>query len=495
MTLAPGSFAWLIRHEVRLALRPGGARTRWLARAAPLLLLAAIPVAIGIALAVGLAWALRHDRHAPAAATLLGPLGLAVAGLLVLMVSTAMVAVLRTFHDRGDLDLLLAAPVPPARILAAKALGVAATVAAPFMLLVAPFAVTSALLGFPRWLGGLAMVAVDAALATALAIAIIAGLFTAIGPRRARVAVQLAAAAVGGSVFLASQAPNLAPGVARRLYAAIERPWPPPLDWPARAVIGQPLPLIAMIALGVAATTVATRSGARHLVAAGTTGPGTATARTTVVRFRAGLLRVVVAKELRLIARDPELITQIALRLIYLIPLAALLLRGTHDPGPAIAAAATAFAGLLAASLAWVVVAAEDAPDLLAAAPREPAAIARAKLVAATVVPLALVGIAAVGAAGATLWAAAVTLVMGTVSAVTAALLQAWFGRPASRSAFRRRQRGSFVVAIGEIVLAGAWSGTASLLVRGSPWAAAPALFGAMIVAGAIEARRSHQTA
>ncbi|MGI4879368.1 MAG: hypothetical protein ACRYG4_17990, partial [Janthinobacterium lividum] len=85
--------------------------------------------------------------------------------------------------------------------------------------------------------------------------------------------------------------------------------------------------------------------------------------------------------------------------------------------------------------------------------------------------------------------ASVVTLVMGTVAALTAALLQGWFGRPQPRSAFRRRQSGSFIVGLGEVVLAGAWAGTAALATRGSMWAAAPALFGAMIMAGAIEAR------
>jgi ABC-2 type transport system permease protein len=304
--------------------------------------------------------------------------------------------------------------------------------------------------------------------------------------------VQLAAAATGGAAFLLSQAQSLAPGLASRLFAAIQRPWPFPLDWPARAATGCLLPLAAMTAMAAAAAWAAALGGARHLAAASDGGATMTAARTTIVRFRAGLTRIIVGKELRLIARDPELITQVALRLIYVIPLAALLVRGRHgvDPGPAIAGGATAFAGLLASSLAWIIVAAEDAPDLLAAAPRDAAAIARAKLVAAVLVPLALLGVAALAAAvAAGARAAGVTLAIGAVAAVTAAQLQAWFGRPAPRAAFRRRQAGSFVVALGEVVLAGAWSGTASLLVGGSWWAAVPAVIGGAIMAGAIEAR------
>ncbi len=504
MTLAPGGLAWLIRHEVRLALRGTGKRP-WLVRAGPLLLIAAVPAVGGIALAILLAHVLPHAAHHPGhhgrrdtVLIHLAPLiGTGVIGLFILMLSTAAIGVLRTFHDRGDLDLLLAAPVPAARVLGAKALGVTATVAAPFVIVFGPFLVAFAVLGHPRVLGALAMIGVDAALATAVSILIVGQLFAAIGPRRARVVVQLAAALTGALVFLLSQLQTLAPALAARVGAAVTAPWPAPLDWPGRAALGAPGPLVALIALAAGAALLAARTGARHLVAAGDTG-GTATARTTVVRFRTGLTRTVVAKELRLIARDPELISQIALRLVYLIPMAALLVRGQHgiDPVPAVAAGATAFAALLTSSLAWIIVAAEDAPDLLAAAPRDAATIARAKLVAATLLPLGLVVAAGAGeAAAARPWAAAVTLGMGTVAAVSAALIQGWFGRPAPRSAFRRRQVGSFAVAIGELVLAGCWSGTASLLVRGSLWAAAPALVAAMIMAGAIEARRTRQPA
>lgn len=498
VVLAPASFAWLLRHELRLALRGTGTRRRWLSRAAPLLLLAAIPVALGIAAAIGLAL-LTRDHPQPLSAhavhQLRGFLGAGILGVLILMISTAALGVLRTFHDRGDLDLLLSAPLPPARVLGAKAVGVAVSVAAPFVLLTAPFALTSAVLGAPRWLGLVAMVAVDATLATAAGLVLVGATIAAIGPRPARVAVQLGAALTGAAAFLLSQAQSLAPDTGHRVIAALARPWPTPLDWPARAALGAPLPLAALTGLAAAAAWGSAGFAGRFL-AASESGPRRAAPRTKAVRFHAGLTRIVVAKELRLIVRDPELISQIALRLVYLIPAAALLLRSGHgvDPGPAIAGGATAFAALLAASLAWIVVAAEDAPDLIAAAPHSAGIMARTKLIAACLVPVAFVAVAAaaagiVGAAPA--WAAAVTLAIGTAAAITAALLQAWFGKPAARSAFRRRQQGSFVIGVGEIALAGAWAGTASLLVRGSAWAAAPAVLAGMIVAGAIEARRT----
>jgi ABC-2 type transport system permease protein len=491
--MTPGSFAWLVRHELRLAVR-GTGRRGWFARTAPLLLLVAVPVVGGIGLAVALGTPANDRQGGFGSDVPLGLIGAGVVALFLLMMSTAAIGVLRTFHDRGDLDLLLAAPIPAARVLAAKTIGVAVSVAAPFTVIIAPFALTRVVLGQPGWIGVVAMVGVDAMLATALAIVVVGGLVTALGPRPARVAVQLGAAVVGGGVFLATQAPSFAPAFAHRVFAVATRPWPAPLDWPARAVVGELLPLAAMVGLAIAATALAAQRGARAFVASGDTGRGGATAQTTTVRFHAGLTRAIVVKELRLIARDPELITQIALRLVYLIPAAALLARGQHGAGaagPAVAAAVTAFATLLASSLAWIVVAAEDAPDLLAAAPRTAAVIAHAKLIAATSIPLALVAVAAVALTPTSPAAAAATIGVGAVAAVTAALLQAWFGKPAPRSAFRRRAQASFVIGVGELILAAAWAATANLLALGSGWAVAPALIAAMIVAGAIEARKT----
>nr|WP_295663827.1 hypothetical protein [Polymorphobacter sp.] len=485
---AAGGFAWLLRHELRLALRGTGTRTSWVARNVPNILLATVPTIGGCLLA----WSVRDIGAVPdrLADAVHGYLGVAILGLLALMISTASIAVLRTFHERHDLDLLLSAPLPPARVLAAKAVGVAVTVAAPFLLFTLPFLLASAVLGHPRWLGGGVVVAADAMLATAIAIGLIGVLFSAIGPRQARTVAQLGAALLGGSIFIASQLGSISPASAHRLSRLLAVRWPSPLDWPARAALGEAVPLLAMVALAAVAAWASAAFGARHLAASSDTAARRVRVRSGPIRFARGLMRVVVVKELRLIARDPELITQIALRLVYMIPLAALVLRGKHGlDAPAIAAATTACAGLLASSLAWIIVCAEDAPDLLAAAPVVRAVIERAKLAAACLVPVGVATVAALALVRAAPWSAVVTLVMGAVAALAAALLQAWFGKPQPRAVFRRRQSGSFVLGLGEIVLAGAWSGTAALAARGSAWAIAPALLGAMIMAGAIEAR------
>jgi ABC-2 type transport system permease protein len=495
-TLAPGGFVWLLRHELRVsirALRRGNSR---FARIIPVLLLAIVPIIGGIALAFLIATATHHATPRAAAKALhalRGPAGAGVIAILVLMISTASMSVLRAFYERGDLDLLLAAPLRPSRILAAKSVGVAVITAAPFLVILGPFVLTSVVLGGARWLGALAMIAVDATMATAIAIVVTSVLFRVIGVRRARVAVQLASATLGGLVFLLSQAPNFAPEMSKRLIGTITRPWPAPLDWPTRAALGEPFPILALAAVAGVSFAGAVRLGAARLAAAGTT-PGErskVTAKTHVVRFRAGVARNIIVKELRLIVRDPELIAQVSLRMIYLIPITALVLRGSAaiDPGPAVAAAVTGFSGLLSSSLAWIIVCAEDAPDLIASAPQEERATARAKTLAACTLPLGFAATVAAVMAPSRPAAAAVTLGMAAVATTTAALVQLWFGRPAKRSAFRRRQAGSIVIGIGEVAMAGAWAATASQIARGSVWAIAPALVAGMILAGAVEAR------
>lgn len=495
LSLTPGGFGWLLRHELRVSIRALGRGRSRLARVAPVLMLAVLPVIGGITLAFVIAAATHHANPRAAAHALYalrGPAGAGVVAILILMLSTASMSVLRAFYERGDLDLLLAAPMRQSRVLAAKSVGVAIITAAPFLALLGPLVLTSAVLGSWRWLGILAMIAVDATFATAVAITVTCILFNAIGVRQARVAVQMASAVLGGLVFLLSQSPNFAPSVSHRLTGVIARPWPAPLDWPARAALGEPLPLLALTVLAAVTFVTATRLGAPFLAAVGAQGDAqAATARTRIVRFRTGVTRIVAVKELRLIARDPELIAQVSLRIIYLIPITALVLRGSAavDAGPALAAAMTGFSGLLASSLTWIIVCAEDAPDLLASAPRAPQVIAQSKLIAACLLP---VGFATVAALAMVAWfplAAAVMLGMAIVAAVTATLIQAWFGQPAPRSAFRRRQGQSIVIGIGEVAMAGAWAGTASLLARQSLWALAPALLGGMILAGAIEAR------
>ena len=142
----PASLLWLVLHDVRVKAR-GREAGRW-GRIIAIGLLAILPVVGGAAMA----WRVRGAPMLPVGA--LGYVAAAAAGLLLVMLSSAYAHVLRLGRDRGELELLLTAPVPVARVVAGRVAGVQAVVALPFLLLTAPFFVFSAALGHVGWLAG-----------------------------------------------------------------------------------------------------------------------------------------------------------------------------------------------------------------------------------------------------------------------------------------------------------------------------------------------------
>ncbi len=476
-SLRPASFPWLVAHEIRLAYRVYGSTKRW-RQVLTIIAVFAIPVLLGPLLA----WTLRdvdtsHGRS-------LGVVSLIAAGMLLLFTSVASAHVLRVFGERADLDLLLASPVPPGRILAAKSVGTYATVALPYLILTTPFVLASMLVGHPGWLGMTVMISVIAVIATSFAQALARALFVTLGVRRARTVFQIIGGMLGAVLFIAVQAVNALPGYRAALKQAVQHVPPPPLDLPARAAFGALVPLAAMVALAVALAWASTRLSAANLGNAEAPST-TAKQRPARVSFGATPGAAIVRKELRLLARDPELLSQVLLQLLYLLPVFALLVTKSLGglPLSRIATGCTAIAALLASSLSWLIVCAEDAPELLDAAPVARVTVARAKLAAACLPPLSVVAIAALAIAWRDPLAGAVTLCASIGAAVTTALLQARFGKPQPRRAFRRRANGSIALAFGELALVGVWAATAGLLITSPLWALIPLTVLVMVLA------------
>src|SRR5207245_9347590 len=75
--------------------------------------------------------------------------------------------------------------------------------------------------------------------------------------------------------------------------------------------------------------------------------------------------------EWRLLRRDHGIFAQLSLQIIYTVPLAVVLMRGVENIplALAVAPAIVVIAAQIAASLAWITVSGEDAPELIAAAP------------------------------------------------------------------------------------------------------------------------------
>ena len=458
----PGSLPWLVLHDVRVKAR--GREGRW-GRIIAMLLLALLPIVGGAVMA----WRVRGGADLPLAA--LGSVGAVLLGMMLVMVSSAYAHVLRLGRDRGELELLLTAPLP---------------VALPFLLLTAPFFLFSAAFGHVTWVAGPLVVVSVALVATALALTIATLLDRLLGPKLAKLVAQVAGVGSAAAVFALGQAPNFAPKWFDAQLAFFSQRPPTPFDWPAQAVFGQPLPLITVLGLALAASQCSAWLAASRMEAA----PADPTAaphvprRGRAVRFGGSATAVLFGKELKLLGRDPELISQIGQQLVFMVPILALIFTDGQVTPARLAAASVFLAGALSSSLAWLVLCAEDAPDLIAAAPLRPGVAIRAKLAAALTPPLLMVSVLALVVLPKSPVAVAVMLPMALVAGLASAAMQAWTQPPARRSAFRKRYRSSLLMAVGEFVLLGSLAGATRLLLAGSWWTLAVLAVPALMLAG-----------
>jgi ABC-2 type transport system permease protein len=493
VSAAPGSIRWLLGHELRLAWygatinkggkrRPGwGSVAVW---AVGFLGLHVIAFAMLRALGPG-------GMGDPLLAI---PISLVVAVCSTFMLSSSLRACVLALFERGDLDLLLSSPLPSRSIFAVRLLGIAAVTALPYAYLAGPFANVALVLGHPGWLGLYVTIFACATLTACAGMLLTLGLVRVLGARRTRVVAQVLGAIAGALIFLLSQFFNFTRhdgDVGPRIIATLTHQplfGPDSALWlPGRAVLGAPLPLLGAILLAGLAFVLTLARTHRFFVhglqqAAGMGRVRTRPAGALRFRFRGSLFDTVVVKEWRLIARDPHLIAQVLLQLIYLVPLLFLVMRG-DSAGPALGAGLTLLCSSLTGSLAWIVISAEDAPNLLLSAPAPRRTLQLAKLAAATMPALLLVALPL-------LWLVARTpltgvLVAFTVSAAVlgAGLIVLWTGRPAPRSDFKTRGKENFLCTMLELVSSLCWGGLGWLLVAladGGPAWMLPAAAGAL---------------
>jgi ABC-2 type transport system permease protein len=176
-----------------------------------------------------------------------------------------------------------------------------------------------------------------------------------------------------------------------------------------------------------------------------------------------------------LLGRDPWLVSQTLMQLLYLVPPALFLWRSFSDSSTAIVLITPVIvmaAGQLAGGLAWLTISGEDAADLVATAPLSPTSVIRAKIEVVLIVigmiftPL-VAALALLASAQAVVTAAGVT-----IGAASATAIQLWFRVQAKRSQFRRRQTSSRLATFAEAFSSIGWAAT-SALVLSIPVAAA----------------------
>ena len=265
--------------------------------------------------------------------------------------------------------------------------------------------------------------------------------------------------------------------------------------WPARAVLGDGMALVGVLAvsfasLAVVVALVAPRFADYAIAAASAEaqpiGPRAAARRA----FRATTPRQALRrKEWMLLRRDPWLVSQTLMQMLYLVPPALLLWRSFATGGGAfnlLVPVLVMAAGQLSGGLAWLTISGEDAPDLVATAPIPARFILRAKIEAVlgviAVVFTPLVALLAIGSPRSRpgdrrrAWSS-------RASASTA--IQLWFRTQAKRSQFRRRQVSSRVATFAEAFSSIAWAATAAVAVMSLWLAIAPALIALAVLGGA----------
>lgn len=497
--LHPASLGWFARHELTLfwrdwlAMMTAGKRKRerWLA--------------VGLLLFMLMLHGLAYAILAPAFRSGVGPdkaSFVMISGSLALsffmMLSQTLESVTRAFYARADLDLILSSPASARHVFALRVAAIVFTSAAMAMLLAAPFINIAAMIDGANWLAAYPVMIAMSGLATALAIVITIGMFRTIGPKRTRLAAQIVAAVVGASFLIGIQIAaivwhgNLSRFSVLGSQDVVDAaPISTSLWWlPARAAMGELWALLAMLVVAVAFLVVVVRLFASrfgtYCVAAASIGDTRKDVAGTVRKFkRQSVAQALRAKEWTLLRRDPWLVSQSLMQILYLIPPALLLFQSYGDKAGAFVVLAPVLVmaiGQLSGGLAWLAISGEDAPDLIMSAPVSRAAVTFAKIevVLRIVIVLSapLIIVMALSNSAAALWTA-VCLLAASGSAI---LIQQWFQVQAKRSNFRRRQVSSRAATFSEAFSSIMWAGAAFLAVAGSGFAAIFVFFALLVL-------------
>ena len=476
MTVQSGTLPWMLRHELRLHWRGMsqhvGSRAMMIA-VLVLLHLLAIPMALALA-----------RMNSPTSAAPSSAIGvlvtISVMALLFLMVSRTLITSVQILYARGDMDLLLSSPLAPSTILAARVTVIAVTVALEFGALILPFVNVFVLFGLFAWARVYVLLPALGMLAATIGVALALLLFKLFGARRTRVFAQIASAIIGVCFVMAFQLPNMLrmngeprPSLRRQAMNAALSQGESLLALPGQLLMSSTWWALLFACLCGAVFYFGMRAlGSRFVTAsAASAGVAVGVARATTQRakFGRGARAIIIGKELRLIARDPWLLTQLLQQLVYLLPIGFIVWRRSSGSawlwGAAIFAAST-----VASALAWITLVAEDAPELLKSAPVTHAHMQRQKLLAAMlpVIPIALLPLFALWRSQA--WLGSMISLCALASALSCAALQMG-DRVGKRGDFRARHRGNVARAFVEFFIVVAWCGVCALLVWLNPFA------------------------
>lgn len=479
MSAAAGTLPWFARHELRLAWRDwlamatGGSQVRGIVLFAVLgLFYLGLHFFANALLGAWLGGGIVLDK--PTLVLTSGSTFL----FWTVMLSQALESVTRAYYTRSDLDLVLSSPVASSRLFAVRTSASALGSMVLACLLASPIIDVLVAREGPQWLSAYGVLAALGALSTAIAVGATIALFRLVGPKRTRLIAQILAGIVGAGFVIGIQAAAILSFGNMSRYAILQSPAfvssapgeDSPLWLPARAATGDlpALGLIALLGFGALLAVILASSGsfARHAIAAAGIAYERSTERAGRAFRRTSQRQALRRKEWVLLRRDPWLLSQTLMQILYLAP-PALFLWVSYGAGAGtyvvVIPVLVMAAGQLAGGLAWLAISGEDAHDLVVTAPIPARAILQAKIeavlgaIAVVFAPILLL------VAVSSLEIAAITGLFAAVSAGSATAIQLWFRTPMRRAMFRRRQVASRTATISEALSSIMWAGTAVL--------------------------------
>ena len=478
--MSQASVTWFAAHELRLAWREMlgmlTAGRRWRTRSASIVFAVfVIFLHLPAYAVVGRFADLQAPLDRSASIVMTASIFLAWA----LMLSQAIESVTRVFYARADLDLIMSSPVALTHVFSVRIAAIAVTVTVMAMLLATPFIDVLVVTGGPRWFAAYGVVIAIGLSASAVAIAATVGLFQLCGPAKTRVVAQIISAITGAGFVIALQvAAILSYGTMSRFAvltsdaaSAFAPAADSPVWWPARAMLGDGdalLPLIAgaLLLLGVTMALFSPRFSS-YVTSVSPKSATQAAGRTRAFRpgSRQSALR---RKELLLLWRDPWLMSQTLMQLLYLLPPALMMWRSFGESAGSFIVLAPVIvmaAGQLAGGLAWLTISGEDAADLVATAPLSASDVTAAKVEVVLIIIAVVLAPLIAGLAFISLTLAATTALAAIVAAGSATSIQLWFRVQARRSQFRRRQTSSRIATFAEAFASIGWAATAALAI------------------------------